>query len=158
MAKDNLPRDDKFVEMQEKKAEEKKEESVAVSPASVVAAPASAPVASRASPKKEEKAAPAKPAEKKEEKPVEKKRDIVLERIYSIPLGDAYARPQMKRADRATDLLKAYLSRHMKSQDIRMSVDLNNTMRARGSRRPMKKVKVRATKDKEGMVWAELAA
>ena len=68
----------------------------------------------------------------------------------------AYKKTQMGRADYAIKLLRSYLERHMKSDDVKISVEVNNTIRARGSGRPLKKIKVKAQKVKDGRVTAEL--
>lgn len=105
--------------------------------------------------------APEKKEEKKEEpKKEEKKREIVLERIYTVPLWEIYSKPQQSRGNMAITFLRKFLARHMKGapEKIKISLILNNTIRKRGSGRPMKKVKIKATKDKEGLVLAELAA
>ena len=101
-------------------------------------------------------AAKAPEAKKEEEKPVEK-REIVLERVYTIPLEDAYAKPAKKRAARAVKLLRQFLSRHMKSQNVKISPEVNEFIEERGATSPMKKVRVNASKDKAGMVLAKLA-
>ena len=85
---------------------------------------------------------------------------MVLERIYTVNLRDAYRKPQYKRADSAMRLLKIFLARHLKAKDDRVRVDpeVNDFVRARGSLHPVKYLKIQATKDKEGMVWAKLVA
>lgn len=149
---DPTARQDKFVELQEKKAEEKKLEDLK---------PAQAPgVEAAGGVKPEAKKEAAKPARKAEEEKKEKKREVVLERVYAVNLSTAYAKPKMKRGNAASTLLLDFLRRHMKSpaEKIRVSPALNDAIRARGSARPLKRVKLKATKDKEGIVLAELAA
>ncbi|MFH1107201.1 MAG: 50S ribosomal protein L31e [Candidatus Micrarchaeota archaeon] len=147
---DPTAKQDKFIELQEKKAEEKKLE--AQQPAS------KAPEASKPEAKKEAKKE-AINEEKKEEKK-EKKREIVLERLYTVDLSRAYAKPAMKRANRASRLLREFLCRHLKSpaESIRIAPALNEAVRAHGGARPLKKVKLKATKDKDGIVLAEPVA
>jgi len=101
------------------------------------------------------KPAEAKKAEKKEE-PADK-REIVLERVYTVPLADAYAKPAKKRAGRAVKLLREFLSRHMKSQNVKIDPGVNEFIEERGAASPSKAVRVNASKDKAGMVWAKLA-
>jgi len=100
--------------------------------------------------------APEAKKEEKEEKPAEK-REIVLERVYTIPLEDAYAKPAKKRAARAVKILRQFLSRHMKSQNVKISPEVNEFIEERGATSPAKKVRVNASKDKAGMVLAKLA-
>ncbi|MEK6843532.1 MAG: 50S ribosomal protein L31e, partial [Candidatus Micrarchaeota archaeon] len=93
----------------------------------------------------------------KDEPKVERKREIVLERIYIVSLADTYRKPAMQRANYAIKFLKKYLTRHMKAQEgnVKISLILNNFIRKRGSGRPVKKIKIKATKDKDGIVIAE---
>jgi hypothetical protein len=58
-------------------------------------------------------------AEEKKEKPAKKKKkgeeeEIVEERVYTIPLGKATVRPPKKRAPRAIQLIRAFVTKHMK--------------------------------------------
>lgn len=98
----------------------------------------------------------AKPAAKAEEKP-EEKREIVMERVYTIPLDEAYSKPAKKRAGRAIKILRAFLSRHMKSDNVKISPEVNEFVEERGATSPAKKIRVNASKDKAGMVLAKLA-
>lgn len=124
-------------------------------------------VEKKAQEKKEEAKPEVKLAEKKEEKKVEKKgekapkteeKKFVLERIYTVNLVEAYKKPQTHRADKAVRILRAFLERHMKGSPVKISMSLNNSLRKRGSVKPLKKVKVKAGKDKDGVVFADVAA
>jgi len=184
MADEHSAKEAKFVALQEKKAEEAKVE-VAIAKEEKIEAKAAehqvktethkhegkkegaAPSKEgekKAEPKKEEKKAEPKKEEKKpaekEAAKEEKKREIVLERIYTVPFSQIYAKPQQSRGNMAITFLRKFLARHMKGapEKIKISLILNNTIRKRGSGRPMKKVKIKATKDKEGVVLAEIAA
>ncbi len=56
-------------------------------------------------------------AEEEEAKPERKKKEeeeIVEERTYVIPLGRALVRPPNKRASRAMQLIKIFITKHMK--------------------------------------------
>jgi large subunit ribosomal protein L31e len=112
--------------------------------------------------KAEKKAEEKKPAPRKreEKKPAEKKRDVVLERVYAFNLRDAYAKPRTKRTRAAARILRELLARHLKTDPglVRLAPALDAWMRARGIGRPEKRVKVRASKDREGLVLAELTA
>lgn len=95
--------------------------------------------------------------EKKEGKP---KRDVILQRFYTIPLAKAYAKPHSLRGNAASRMLREFLAKHFKVEQDKVQVDLKvaNAIRARGSRKPLKKISVNASKDKEGIVLAELRA
>lgn len=129
-------------------------------------------------PKKEEKTS----APKKEEKKVEKtasvpatksetknkkgsKADepkIELEREYVVPLRKGFLKvPRYKRAKKAVRVLKEFLAKHMKVEDrdlkkVKVDRYLNEEIWFRGIKKPLNKVKVKATK-KDGVVYVELA-
>jgi large subunit ribosomal protein L31e len=119
-------------------------------------------------PTKEEPA----PAEEEEEaKPKKKKKEeeIVEERFYTIPLQRALVRPPKKRAPRAMQLIKAFITKHMKLEmkvseeeeeelpQLVISKEVNEKVWDRGIEKPPRKIKVRATKDKDGNVTVYLA-
>lgn len=121
----------------------------------------------------EEAAAEEKPAPAKEEeaKPKKKKKEeeIVEERFYVIPLSKALVRPPKKRAPRAMQLIKAFITKHMKlatsvSEDeteelpkLVINADVNEKLWSRGIEKPPRKIRVRTTKDKDGNVSVYLA-
>lgn len=85
--------------------------------------------------------------------------EIVEERIYMVPLGRAWIRPRTKRAPRAIRLLKEFIERHMKIEEdsIKISNEVNEKIWSRGIQKPPRKIKVRVTKDKDGLVTVHLA-
>jgi large subunit ribosomal protein L31e len=113
--------------------------------------------------------APAKPAEEaKPRKKKEEAEDIVEEKTYTIPLGKALIMPPRKRAPRAMHMIRAYIVKHMKipsraeEEDenpptISITNELNERVWGRGIEKPPRKIRVRATKDKEGNVTVHLA-
>ena len=81
--------------------------------------------------------------------------EIVVERLYTIPLGKAYIAVRKRRAKRAVNLVKAFIIRHMKVEDeADLSIDtaLNEYLWTRGIEKPPRRVRVRATKDRDGLV------
>lgn len=88
-----------------------------------------------------------------------KESDIVEERIYTVPLGRAWIRPRTKRAPRAIRLLKEFVKRHMKvdEESIRVLNEVNEKIWSRGIQRPPRRIRVRVTKDKEGIITVHLA-
>jgi large subunit ribosomal protein L31e len=121
---------------------------------------------------KEETSVEEQPAEEKA-KPKKKKKEeeeIVEERIYTIPLSRALVRPPKKRAPRAIQLIKAFITKHMKlavkvSEDeeeeelpqLVISEEVNEKVWDRGIEKPPRKIRVRAAKDKDGNVTVYLA-
>ena len=89
---------------------------------------------------------------KKEEAP-----KIVLERNYNIPLRIATLKsPFHKKAKKAISTVKIFISKHMKTKEVRIGQYLNLKIWEHGMRNPPNLVKVTATKDDKGVVFVEL--
>jgi large subunit ribosomal protein L31e len=117
----------------------------------------------------EEEAVPeeeVKPRRRKEEE----EEEFVEERLYTIPLGKAWVRPPKKRAPRAMQMIKDFVTKHMKLEmrveeeeekeelpRLVISNDVNEKVWAKGIEKPPRKIRVRAAKDKEGNVTVFLA-
>ena len=112
----------------------------------------------------EEEEEGAKPKKKKEEV------EIIEERTYTIPLQKALVRPPKKRAPRAMQLLKIFITKHMKLEmkvseeeeeeelpELLISQEVNEKIWHRGIEKPPRKIRVRAAKDKDGNVTVYLA-
>ena len=116
------------------------------------------------------------PAEEEEEvepskrKKKEKEEEFVEERIYTIPLARALVRPPKKRAPRAMQMIRAFITKHMKLEvrveaeeekgelpKLVINNDVNEKVWGRGIEKPPRKIRVRAAKDKEGNVTLYLA-
>ena len=112
--------------------------------------------------------------EKEEKKPAKKKKgkeeEIVEERFYTIPLGKASVRPPKKRAPRAIQLIRAFITKHMKLEirleeeeeegelpKLIISKEVNEKIWDRGIEKPPRKIRVRAAKDSDGNVTVYLA-
>jgi len=113
----------------------------------------------------EEKAAPAEEEEAKPRKKKEEEEEFVEERFYTIPLARALVRPPKKRAPRAIQIVKAFITKHMKLEmrveaeeekgelpKLVISNDVNEKIWGRGIEKPPRKIRVRAAKDKDGNV------
>jgi len=112
--------------------------------------------------------APAEEVAVKSSKKKEADEDIVEEKTYTIPLGKALIMPPRKRAPRAMHMIRAYIVKHMKipsraeeededAPTIAITNELNERVWVKGIEKPPRKVRVRATKDKEGNVTVHLA-
>lgn len=90
----------------------------------------------------------------------EKEDKVVLERVYVVPLRRKCAHtPMYKRTPKAIKVLRIFLAKHMKAseENIKLDVYINHEMWARGIRKPLPKVKVKAKKYESGKVLVELA-
>ncbi len=82
---------------------------------------------------------------------------VVLERTYNIPLRRGFIdTPRYKRTKRAVSVLRRFISRHMKSEDIRIGRHLNMALWAKGITNPPHHVKVECRKFESGRVMAEI--
>ncbi len=118
---------------------------------------------------------PAEEAKEEEEKPAKKKKkgkeaEIVEERVYTIPLAKATVRPPKKRAPRAIQLIRDFITKHMKIEmkveeeeeegelpKLIISSEVNEKIWARGIEKPPRRIRVRAAKDSDGNVTVYLA-
>ena len=115
--------------------------------------------------------APAEEEIAEEIKPKKKKKEeIVEERFYTIPLQKALVRPPKKRAPRAMQLIKIFVTKHMKLEmkvseeeeeeelpQLVISKEVNEKIWGRGIKKPPRKIKTRITKDKDGNITVYLA-
>jgi len=79
------------------------------------------------------------------------------ERIYVIPLRLAKRAPRGKRAARAVKVVREFLRKHMKSQEIKLDAALNLRLWERGAEHIPPRVRVKAVKQDDGSVLASLA-
>ena len=119
--------------------------------------------------------APAAEEAKEEEAETKQKRkkkeeEIAEERFYTIPLQKALIRPPKGRTPRAMQLIKLFITKHMKMNmkvtedeeaeelpQLVISQEVNEKIWNRGIEKPPRKIKVRVTKDKDGNVTVYLA-
>jgi len=90
-----------------------------------------------------------------EEKPIEE--EIIDERIYVIPLAKARRGPRNKRAKKAIRYLREFMERHFKPESLVISQEVNEKIWSRGIQKPPRKIKIRATKNIDGLVVCYLA-
>lgn len=94
--------------------------------------------------------------DKEEEEEEEEKEEIVEEKIYTIPLGRAWIYPRPERTPKSVKLIRKFILRHMKSEEIKIQRDLNSKLWSRSIEKPPRRVRVRAAKNKEGIVKVSL--
>ena len=88
-----------------------------------------------------------------EEEEGEEEIEVVEEKVYTISLRHAWVvTPRGKRAPRAVRDVRAFVSRHMKAEEVAISNEINSAIWSRGINKPPRKITVRAVKDKEGKV------
>ncbi|MDG6243180.1 MAG: 50S ribosomal protein L31e [Methanolobus sp.] len=84
---------------------------------------------------------------------------IVKEQIYTIPLREIKSIPRWKRAKKAVDAIRVYLTKHMKVEPGMVKIDktINEKVWEHGCEKPPLSIRVRAAKFEDGEVQAELA-
>jgi len=71
----------------------------------------------------------------------------VLEtRVYTIPLREVKNTSRLRRAKRAVSYVQEFIKKHMKTEDVKMSAELNEILWARGIRYVPSNIKVQALK------------
>jgi large subunit ribosomal protein L31e len=92
-----------------------------------------------------------------EEKAPGEEKKIVEERVYTIPLKAARYVPPNRRASKAVRILKKFIGRHLKVENIIILPEVNEKIWERGIEKPPRKIRVKASKDEEGVVEVALA-
>ncbi len=102
----------------------------------------------------EEEAEPAgeEPEEKEAAEEEEEEIEIVEERVYTIPFRKAWISPRGKRTPRVSRMLRDFAKRHMKTDNVQISNEVNEALWTRGIKKPPRRIQVRLAKDKEGKV------
>ena len=87
----------------------------------------------------------------------EPEEEIIDERIYVVPLAKARHGPRNKYAKKAIRYLREYMIRHFKPESLVISQEVNEKIWERGIQKPPRKLKVRCTKNVDGLVVVYLA-
>jgi large subunit ribosomal protein L31e len=80
---------------------------------------------------------------------------MVEEKIFTIPLREAYDKPRTARAKKATNIVRDFLIRHMKSEKVKLGKSINEAIWKRGIQKPPRKVRIHAVKE-EDVIYTEL--
>lgn len=75
-----------------------------------------------------------------------------IERIYTVPLGRAWIAQKFRRAEKAMMVLKEFSERHMEPSELIIDPSVNEAIWARGIKNPPRKLRVKMTKDSDGVV------
>lgn len=82
---------------------------------------------------------------------------VEIERTYNVPLRKEFMKvPRWKKTHKAVTALRQFLSRHMKSDNVKLGKEVNEELWKHGIRNPPHHIKVNVTKDSDGVVKAEL--
>lgn len=83
---------------------------------------------------------------------------IILERTYNVPLRKRVQfSPRYKRAKKAVNVLRDFLKKHMKSDEVKIGKYANLELWKHGIKNVPHHIKVDVKKDDKGVVFAELS-
>lgn len=75
-----------------------------------------------------------------------------IEKVYTIPLRSGWVNePRSKRSNRAIRDVKAFVAKHTKSKDVKISKGINELIFARGFQKPPPRIKVEVAGDLESV-------
>ncbi len=79
------------------------------------------------------------------------------ERVYTINLRRAVLlSPTWKKSDDAVAFVRNFLKRHMKAEEVKIDSSISEKIWEHGNQRPVGKIRIKAVKDDEGKVTAQL--
>ena len=80
-----------------------------------------------------------------------------LTRVYMVPLGRVFEAPPYRRAKVAIRLIREFTVRHMKASQVKIKVDVNEQLWARGIKKPPRRIRLEMERDEDGLVSVSLA-
>lgn len=80
---------------------------------------------------------------------------MVEEKIFTIPLRKAWRGSINKRANKSMIVIQEFLSRHMKSDEIKIGQGINEVLWESGRQNPPRRIRIHATKH-DDVVYAEV--
>ena len=88
----------------------------------------------------------------------EEEEEIIDERIYTVPLRKAYwTGSRLRRANRSVRILREFVERHMKPEELLIQPEVNEQIWSRGMQKPPRRLRIRATKNADNLVRVYLA-
>ena len=79
------------------------------------------------------------------------------EKVFTINLKKEFSKnSRWKKSNRASREVRRFLERHMKSDQVKIGSSINEAIWARGDQKPPSKLKIKAVKDDDEVVRAEL--
>jgi len=79
-----------------------------------------------------------------------------MERVFVIPLREVKKAPKSKRVQKAVKYIQGYVSKHMKSEDVKLSDAVNKLIWERGIRKLPSRIEVKASTTEDGGVLVNL--
>jgi len=79
------------------------------------------------------------------------------ERIYTINIRRGIIdKPRWNKSNYASKFVRNYLKKHMKVEEVKIDKSINEKIWQRGITNPIRKIRVKVTKEDDGTVKAEL--
>ncbi len=77
------------------------------------------------------------------------------EKIFTIPLRKAYETARTRRTGKASRLVRKFLEKHLKADEVKIGPSINESLWSRGIQKPPHSIRVHALKE-DKTVYAEL--
>ena len=88
----------------------------------------------------------------------EKDENIIEEQVFNVPLVRAHTSSVRNRMPSVIRVLRSFIVRHMKTEDVAISKEVNEELWRRGRGGSPRHLRVRAAKAKDGKVTVYLVA
>ncbi|UCH37042.1 MAG: 60S ribosomal protein L31 [Candidatus Bathyarchaeota archaeon] len=82
--------------------------------------------------------------------------EVIEDRLYTIPLRRAWIGSIRKRTPRALRILREFIKKHMKTENVLIESSVNQKLWSRGIEKPPRKIRVRALKYRDDVVRVQL--
>jgi large subunit ribosomal protein L31e len=82
--------------------------------------------------------------------------EVIEDRLYTIPLRRAWIGSIRKRTPRALRILREFIKKHMKTENVLIERSVNQKLWSRGIEKPPRKIRVRALKYRDDVVRVQL--
>ncbi|MEM2110127.1 MAG: 50S ribosomal protein L31e [Candidatus Odinarchaeota archaeon] len=92
-----------------------------------------------------------------ESKPQVAGTEITEERVYTVSLRDVKKARRDRRSNKAVKILREFITKHMKTESVLINPEVNEKIWMKGIEKPPHKIRVKALKDREGVVEVVLA-
>ena len=77
------------------------------------------------------------------------------EKVFNIPLREAFEKQRNRRASNASKIVKEFLIKHMKTENIKVGKSINDAIWKKGIQNPPRKIRIHVIKE-EDIIYAEL--
>lgn len=82
----------------------------------------------------------------------DKKPESIAEHVYTIPLRSAWiGTERVNRAKKSVSTIRRFIERHMHAKTVKISTQVNDALWSSGAKKPLAKIRVKATLDVEGI-------